>query len=85
MTDKEWFESNPTLDEITGNTEKLNKIIYENIMQKYIKSGEDILNLPHEANDYLVEKSRTIRPASGMTRRGEPASVLNVPCLADTT
>jgi hypothetical protein len=55
MTDKEWFENNPTLDQITGNTEKLNKIIYENIMQKYIKSGNDILNLPHEANDYLVE------------------------------
>lgn len=60
MTDKEWFEQqNPSLKDKSSQLEikkeEEKRILYEKIMSKFIKTGHDILNLPHETNDYLVE------------------------------
>ena len=55
MGDKEWFENNKELDNITGNNKIAEEALYKEIMGKFIKTGHDILNLPHEQNDYLIE------------------------------
>jgi hypothetical protein len=59
MSDKEWFESNSVLKNINSDVvmdkEEKDKLLYESIVSKFIMSGQDILNLPHEPNDYLIE------------------------------
>ena len=59
MDDKTWFEQNETLKDIIEDKhieqENRDRLLYESIVSKFIMTGQDILDLPHEPNDYLIE------------------------------
>ena len=59
MDDKTWFENNALPLDIQMSPreikEEQNRLLYEQIVSKFIMTGQDILNLPHEPNDYLIE------------------------------
>lgn len=64
MSDKDFFENNPVLQQVINPQETENKQLdleisnrqrYEDIMAKPLLSGQDVLDLPYEPNDYIIE------------------------------
>lgn len=62
MSDKDFFENNKTLSDIIDSDnikkkkkEEAERIKYQEIMSKPLMTGQDILDLPYEPNDYIIE------------------------------
>ena len=60
MGDKEFFENDKTLQSILNNNEDFIRLeqeeLYREITSKPLMTGQDLLDLPYEPNDYLIEK-----------------------------
>ena len=55
QTDKEFFETDPTLQSIINKESISKELLYNEIISKPLMTGWDIINLPLETNDYLIE------------------------------
>ena len=55
MNDQEFFENDELLKSILADNAMPQEEAYEQIVAKPLMTGHDLLNLPYQSNDYLVE------------------------------